>query len=64
MGQLVLYRHVLASEEPDRVLFLAIPTEAFEGLFAERHGATLTQSVGLRLVVFDPDEETIVQWTP
>lgn len=63
LGQFVLYRHVLASEEPERVLFLAVPKDAYEGIFAERHGSSLAQSVGLRLVVFDPGEEAIMQWT-
>jgi XisH protein len=62
LGQFVLYRMLMRKVEPDRTLLLAIPESAFKSLFEEPAGQRVIQEVGLKLAVFDPDREEIVQW--
>ncbi|MCP4203352.1 MAG: fatty-acid synthase, partial [bacterium] len=38
LGQFVLYRGVLAQVDPERTLYLAIPSFAFDDVFADQFG--------------------------
>jgi hypothetical protein len=62
LGQFVLYRMLMRRVEPDRTLLLAIPESAFKSLFEEPAGQRLIQEVGLKLAVFEPAKQEIVQW--
>jgi hypothetical protein len=62
LGQFVLYRFLLQREEADRVLLLAIPREVHGALFDTAHGRDLATAQGLRLLVFDPEQEVLVEW--
>jgi hypothetical protein len=62
LGQFVLYRFVISRDEPDRQLFLAVPHDAYEALFNTADGRDLVTAQSLRLLVFDPVQETIVRW--
>jgi hypothetical protein len=62
LGQFVLYRFLLSREEPDRVLFIGVPREAHAELFDTADGRDLTAAQGLRLLIFEPDTEVILQW--
>ena len=62
LGQFVLYRMLMRRVEPDRTLLLAIPESAYKSLFEEPSGQRLIQEVGLKLAVFDPVRQEIVQW--
>lgn len=62
LGQYVLYRNALALAEPDRELFLAIREAVFVKLFDEPDAQFLIQNENLRLIVFNPTTEEIVQW--
>ncbi len=64
MGQFILYRDILEETEPERRLFLAIPRKVYDDLFQEPLGQLLLKRESLRLLVFDPDPGTIVQWIP
>ena len=64
VGQFVLYEGAL-SESPkntDRTLFLAIRDETYDAVFEEAIGQMLLRHTHLRLIVFDPIEEVIIQW--
>jgi len=62
-GQYVFYRSILKRLEPDRILFLAVPLEAFHSLFDEGCvGEVLLQDERIRVIIFDPDKKEIVQW--
>ena len=63
VGQYTVYREVLAANEPERTLYLAVPGRVFEGIFSERLGRLLLEKQRLLLLVFDPEKERIVQWT-
>ena len=62
LGQFALYRFLLAREEPERVLFLAITRAARENLFEDAVGRELAASEKLRLLVFDPEMERLLEW--
>ena len=64
LGQYVLYFDVLTELEPERILYVALPIWAYESLFEEPLGQLLLRNERLRLIVFDPAQETIEQWLP
>src|SRR5438876_893202 len=63
LGQFLLYRSILEEQEPDRMLFLAIPDEPAE-LFDEPIGQLLITKHLIRAVVFDPRKEEVLRWIP
>jgi hypothetical protein len=62
LGQYILYQDILAEVEPERVLYLAIPSSVSEDLFAEPIGQLLLRNHRLKLISFDPKQEVIRQW--
>jgi hypothetical protein len=63
-GQFQLYEGALAESvaDSDRVLFLAIREETYDDVFEEAVGQLLLRHSNLKLLVFDPIEEVIIQW--
>jgi XisH protein len=64
VGGFVMYRAVMRRLEPERTLYLAVRDSVFAALFQEAIGTLLIESENLCLVVFDADNERIVQWIP
>ncbi len=64
VGQFTIYRHVLARNEPDRRLYLAIRLEVYQDLFTEPIGQLLLNQEPLKLLVFESERGVIVQWLP
>ena len=62
VGQFVTYRNALRRQEPERILYLAVPTEAFETLFDPAHGRDLREEIAIHLLVYSAEMETIVKW--
>ena len=62
LGQFLNYRFALQAEEPERLLYLAIPIEIYDTFFARRFVQLIIQEYQLKLIVFDPVNEEIVQW--
>ena len=62
VGQYDIYRTVLAETDPERLLYLAVPRRVYEGLFMERFGQLIATRLHLPLLVFDEQQERIVQW--
>lgn len=52
----------LQMTEPERVLYLAVPLEAFDSFFQERFVKEAIKLYQLQLVVYDPEQEVIDQW--
>jgi XisH protein len=63
-GQFTIYFEVLSRIEPDRELYLAVSEEVYINVFDEPIGKLLADSQRILLIVFDPQSETIRQWTP
>jgi hypothetical protein len=62
LGQIVLYRHVLRLQEPARELYLAIEQLVYLNFFRRPHVELLLRAEHIRLLVFNPVTEEIVQW--
>lgn len=62
VGQLTLYRLVLAKREPDYILYPAVPEEVVRDVFQEPLGRLLIEDGITRIIGFDPVEEKIIQW--
>jgi hypothetical protein len=62
LGQFVLYRFLMTQVEPDRVLFLAVPRDAYSELFDIAQGRDLAAAQLIKFVSFDPEQEVIVAW--
>ena len=62
LGQYILYHDVLAEREPERVLYLAVSKEILREIFEEPIGQLLLKNKRLRLIIFEPFQEVILQW--
>lgn len=62
LGQFLNYRIALEGKEPDRVLYLAVPSDTFKEFFVLPFIQTVIQRHQLRLVVYRPEQEVIVTW--
>ena len=62
LGQFLNYRLVLEKNEPQRILFLAVPVYAYDSFFQRELPKAIIRQYGLKLIVYDPEEEVITQW--
>jgi hypothetical protein len=63
LGQFLKYQLALEEEQPDRILYLAIPVDAEREFFRLELPRRLVERYQVRLIVYDPEEEVIVRWT-
>lgn len=64
LGQYELYSLILEDEDPERLLFLAVSDRIFNEFFSEEIGQRVLRKKNLRVIVFDPGTEEVVQWIP
>lgn len=65
LGQFILYEDILKQVEPDRVLYLAMPLVAYADLFeGNQFAKVLLDNDRFKLIIFDPQNQEIVQWLP
>jgi hypothetical protein len=62
LGQYLNYRKALAEQDPERLLFLAVPADVYDSFFALKFIAETIQSYQLKLVVYDTNSEVIRTW--
>lgn len=62
LGQMLVYQVNMDLQEPERVLYLAIPQPSFERMSRQRVFDVVTQRYSVSIVVYDPIHQTIVQW--
>lgn len=62
LGQFINYRAVLKRKEPERILYLAVPQEAYDEFFQLEFTQMIVQDYQLKLIVYDIEEEVIVKW--
>jgi len=63
VGQFMNYRLAL-EEEPERILYLAVPVETYETFFTLKFIQTAISRYQLNLIVYDTEKEVIVKWLP
>lgn len=62
LGQFLNYRDALAIVEPDRELYLEIRVPIYESFFRRRFIVAAIARYQLQLIVYDIQQEVIVQW--
>lgn len=62
LGQFLNYRIMLEVNEPERRLYLAVPVEAYGSFFQSRLAQAAIAQHQIKLLVYDPIHEEIVQW--
>lgn len=62
LGQFMNYKVALSKQEPDRVLYLAIPKDTYDSFFIQPFIQEVLQQYQIKLIVFQPESEVITQW--
>ena len=62
MGQFVDYYIALQEDEPDRILFLAVPEIAYNSFFTKSIIQKTLAFVKAKVIVYDAENLSIVQW--
>jgi len=62
VGQFNDYSAALEIQEPDRMLFLAIPEEIWFRFFQKKVIQRSLERVGAKILVYNPQSNTIIQW--
>lgn len=62
MGQLQLYQWALEEQEPERDLFLAVSHDSYFRHFQKPIFQLAVRRNRISLLVYDPTQETILQW--
>ena len=63
LGQFINYRYALEEKDPDRVLYLAVPSNIYDEFFSLKFIAKVIQQSSIKLIVYQEKKEIIVQWT-
>lgn len=64
LGQFILYHDILAENEPDRILYLAIREDVYTTLISQPFWELLLRNQRLRLLIFDDIKQEIIRWIP
>jgi len=62
LGQFLNYRLGLQMSESDRELYLAVPLDTFNSFFQERFPQEAVKVYQVKLLVYNPVTEVIVEW--
>lgn len=62
LGQFLNYRLALEISDPIRVLYLAVPVGVYEAFFKREFAQISLEKYQIKLIIYDPIQEVIVQW--
>jgi hypothetical protein len=62
LGQFLNYRLALQMKEPDRRIYLAVPLDTFNSFFQEMFVQEAMNIYQLKLIIYEPNQEKIVEW--
>ncbi len=62
LGQYLNYRQALEINEPDRIVYLAVPQETYKDFFQLPFVQVSVQTHQIKIIVYDPKKEEIKQW--
>ncbi len=62
IGQFINYRVALEDGQPERNLYLAVPLGTYQTFFSLQFIQTVIQRVEVKIIVYDPINEVLVQW--
>lgn len=64
IGKYLMYRAGLRNSGVAIPLFMAVSVDAYEGILSEKIGRLMLAEAQVQVMVFNPDQEVIVQWIP
>ncbi|MCP5500984.1 MAG: XisH family protein [Leptospiraceae bacterium] len=62
LGQYLGYLKIIRRIEPERALYLAIPNEVEKLIKDNDYFQELISDYGLKIIVYDPQQESILSW--
>lgn len=62
VGQFVNYRVALEEKEPDRVLYLAVPSDTYKDFFKLDFVKTVIEKQHLKLIICNVKKEEVTKW--
>ena len=62
VGQYLNYRRALRAQEPNRILYLAVPNQTYDEFFRLRFIEEGIEEYQIYLLVYDVEERSIVKW--
>lgn len=62
LGQFLTYRIAVTAKMPERVLYLAIPIDAYEDLANSDLMMQALQQYEIKLLIFSPRKEVVTKW--
>lgn len=62
LGQFNSYLLALEEQEPDRTLYVAVPNFVYDSFFQKALIKRTIQRYQMKILVFDPVQQSIVQW--
>ncbi|MEG3897544.1 MULTISPECIES: XisH family protein [unclassified Microcoleus] len=62
LGQFLNYRLVLEELDPERTLYLAVPLASYESFFQRELPKASVKRHQVKIIVYNPVREEIVQW--
>ena len=62
LGQFISYRAALQQQETDRILYRAVPSNVYDSFFTMGFIQSLVQQNQVHLMIYDLEQEAIVQW--
>ena len=57
-----MYRLVLGDNDPERILFLAVPERVYEGYLKYSFGQFIITGAAVKAIVFNERKEVIIKW--
>lgn len=62
LGQYLNYLQALELQDPERILYLAVPIDTYTEFFQIPFIQTALKRYGINLIVYNPIQEAIAQW--
>jgi len=62
VGQYLNYRRALRSQEPNRILYLAVPSQTYDEFFRLRFIQEGVEEYQLNLIVYEIQDRRILRW--
>ncbi len=61
-GQFDLYQRVLKSEEPNRILYLAMPQSTYDELLKDLFEFPYFEDLKHQIIIYEPSDDTTLTW--
>ena len=62
LGQFINYRFALEEKDPERVLYLAVPSNIYNEFFSLKFIQKVVRQSDLKLIIYQEQKEIITQW--